>query len=162
MNKIISKKEQTEMLNWIFNNEKCFTKNPLGENRKFLLLKQFNPPSIFLKVKEKILNAENINIWEEENLIGGDMITFNETNGFIHEHTDPTVENKEHLRFNLFLSKPYAGGNPIYNGKILEYEECNYIKYHVNKYLHSSLPVVGQKPRIAISYGILVPSFTLL
>jgi hypothetical protein len=56
----------------------------------------------------------------------------------------------------LFLSKPKKGGDPILMGQKLHFEEREYIKYHVNNQWHSSLPVEGNKPRIAISYGISV------
>jgi len=153
--KIITEKENKLMLDWIFLNEYKFIPNPFGDNRKYLPLKNVNALDLFYDVKYRILKYEKIDTWEEENIIG-DMITYNEENGFIHRHIDPTIPNKEHVRFNLFLSKPYSGGNPVYDDVVLDFNEREYLKYNVNRYYHSSLPVIGEKPRIAISYGILV------
>ena len=153
---IITKEEQQELLDWIFSNEDKFTSNPVGPYRKFISLdklKSFEKPALFAQVKNRILKNENIIVWGQDPFFG-DLVTCNTTNGFIHEHTDPTLPGKEHLRFNLFLSKPEKGGDPILMGKKLDFEERQYIKYHVNKHKHKSLPVEGDKPRIAISYGI--------
>ena len=158
MKKIISSQEKKKILEWIFENEKHFTKNPFGDNRKFLNLYQYNINQLDLidKIKNRILDNENISDYTNESIIG-DLISFNTEGGFIQKHTDPTPDGYKHIRYNLFLSKPYSGGDPVYNGVIMQYEEENYLTYRVDNTLHWSLPVVGQKPRIAISYGILLP-----
>jgi len=154
MNKIITEEEREFLLDWIFENEDSFQSNGAGLYRKFLNINKFkNVPSLFFEIKERILKEEEINEWQLDSFFG-DIITFNEEDGFVHEHTDPTLPDSNHIRFNLFLSKPESGGNPIYNGKELEYEECCYNKYYVNTSKHASVPVKGKKPRIAISYGI--------
>ena len=154
---IITINEQKQLLNWIFNNQSRFQKNDFGKNRKYLELNNIDVPNIFFEIKYRILKNENM-LDSELDPIFGDMITWNSEGGFIHPHIDPTVPGKDHFRFNLFLSKPESGGNPIYNDKKLNFNEREYIKYHVNRYKHMSTPVVGSKPRIAISYGISVDS----
>ena len=150
----INKKEQKILLKWISENQNQFVKNDLGKNRKFITLKNVaNVPKIIFEIKNKILENEKIYSWQEDPFFG-DIITYNSHGGFIHRHTDPTLPNKRHLRFNLFLSKPFFGGVPIYNDKKMPFSERNYTKYEVNKYFHESTPVFGFKPRIAISYGI--------
>ena len=155
MMEIITKKEQNSLLTWIYDNEYKFEINHIGKNgtRKCLNINSINFPNLFFEIKERILIKEKITKWELDPFFG-DLITFNSEGGFIHVHTDPTLPNKKHLRFNLFLSKPLIGGDPIYDNKKLEFEERCYIRYRVDKYEHSSLPVVGSKPRIALSYGI--------
>jgi len=150
---IITKEEQKILLEWVYNNEHRFIQNPVSPNRKFININFIEVPSLFFEVKKRILDKENILKWELDPFFG-DLITFNSANGAIHQHTDNTLPNKKHLRFNLFLSKPLGGGDPIYSGKKLQFEERCYLKYRVDTNLHSSLPVIGAKPRIAISYGI--------
>jgi hypothetical protein len=153
---IITKEEQQEFLNWIFSNEDKFLPNYAGPYRKFITLDKINEsekPKLFFEVKNRILKKENILEWEQDPLFG-DIVTWNTTKGFIHEHLDESLPGREHFRFNLFLSKPEKGGDPILMGEKLNFEERQYIKYHVNKQKHKSLPVEGDKPRIAISYGI--------
>lgn len=158
MNEIITKEEQQLLLDWVFSNQDKFTINPAGDCRKFISLDELNKeekPALIAEIKNRILTKEKILLWEQDPFFG-DLITCNTAGGYIHKHTDPTKLNREHLRFNLFLSKPEHGGDPILLGKKLNFEERQYIKYHVNKHWHSSVPVEGEKPRIAISYGILV------
>jgi hypothetical protein len=153
---IITKNEQKFLLDWIFKNEHRFLPNEMGKHRKYFILNEAeNFPNLFLEIKQRILNKENITEWIPDPFFG-DRIMYNETNGYIHEHIDPTLESKNHLRFNLFLSKPFHGGDPIYNGELIPFEERCYLKYLVNEYYHASLPVIGKKPRISISYGILI------
>lgn len=154
--KIITKKEQKFLLEWIFKNEDEFHANYAGPHRKFLTLHKIEDvPELFYEIKERILKREKITEWKLDPFFG-DIITFNTTGGFIHNHRDEAEPNKDHIRFNLFLSKPKKGGDPILMDKKLQFEEREYIKYYVNKQWHSSLPVEGDKPRIAISYGISV------
>lgn len=158
MNKIITKKEQKILLDWINFNTDKFTINDHGSNRKFIRLNNLNEtekPKLISEIKNRILIKEKIFAWEQDPFFG-DIITYNTEGGYIHEHKDPTLLNREHFRFNLFLSKPKSGGDPILMGEKLKFEEREYIKYHVNKDYHKSLPVKGKKPRIAISYGILI------
>lgn len=160
MNEIITKEEQQFLLDWIFSNEDKFKSNIAGTNRKSIGLDELKiseKPKLIYTIKNRILLKENIYIWEQDSFFG-DIVTCNTEGGFIHQHTDPTLPNREHIRFNLFLSKPKKGGDPILMDQILSFEERQYIRYHVNKQHHRSLPVEGNKPRIAISYGISIPS----
>jgi hypothetical protein len=151
---IISKEEQSDLLGWIFENENLFIENDISPNRKSLDIGSTEEfPELFFDIKKRILEKENIKKYEPDPIFG-DLITWNGEGGEIHLHKDPTFPGKEHYRFNLFLSKPISGGDPIYNNEKLNFNEREYIKYHINKYNHISKPVIGQKPRIAISYDI--------
>lgn len=158
MKKIISSDERKEILKWVFDKESYFIPNPFGENRKYLNLYQddLNQPDLIFEIKKRILKEEKVEEYVDENIIG-DLISFNAEGGYIQKHTDPTIEKYKHIRYNLFLSKPYSGGDPVYSGKIMQYEEECYLTYRVDTNLHWSLPVIGKKPRIAISYGIYLP-----
>lgn len=155
--KIISDSEKIYLLNWIYENKKYFSKNTNGNHRYYLMIQDYHRliPDLFFSIKNKILMYENIKEYRLEPIFK-DMVTFIEKNGFIHDHIDPTQNGYKHVRFNLFLSKPDFGGEPIYGGNILNIEEGEYIKYEVDSIHHSSKPVLGNKPRITISYGILI------
>jgi len=154
MNEIITKEEQSTLLKWIYDNEEKFIPNKF-KYRKYFPINESECPTLFFEIKQRILDNEKIKKWEKDPFFG-DIITFVTNNGFIHNHIDSTLPNKNHFRFNLFLSKPFLGGDPIYNNKKLNFKERCYLKYCVNKDYHSSLQVIGSKPRIAISYGISV------
>lgn len=157
MNKIISEEEKNFLLSWIKNNRKYFKKNYNGPHRFYFIIQEshLEIPELFFNIKERILKNENINSYELEPVYK-DMITFITNGGFIHKHTDPTPNGYDQIRFNLLLSKPTKGGEPIYDGNVLSVEERDYFKYYVNIKEHSTNVVIGCKPRITISYGILV------
>lgn len=153
---IITVEEQKFLLDWIFRNEHKFIYNSAGKYRKYFPLKESEDfPILFSEIKERILEKENIFNWETDSFFG-DIIMFNEPNGFIHEYINPSIEGKEHIRFDLFLSKPIHGGDPICDGELISFEERMYLKYNANRNYHASLPVIGNKPRISVSYGILI------
>ena len=114
MIEIITKKEQNILLKWIYDNEKKFIPNNYGKHRKFFPINQIECPILFFEIKQRILDNEKITKWEIDPFFG-DMVTFNTHNGFIHEHIDPTLPNKNHFRFNLFFSI-YPSKNRINTG----------------------------------------------
>ena len=70
-----------------------------------------------------------------------------------HEHKDNNEKGFIHTRYNLLLSVPDSGGNPIYDGEVINVEERMLWRCEAGLYNHASLPVVGRKPRINISFG---------
>jgi hypothetical protein len=51
------------------------------------------------------------------------------------------------------LSVPKSGGNPIYDGEVVDVEERMLWRCEAGLYNHASMPVVGSIPRINISFG---------
>ena len=154
-NHIISKKEQKILLEWIYENEDKFTPNPAGPERKFYSFGD-DPtfPQLFLDVKKRILEKENVKPFSENPYSRkGDPYK-----DYIHPHQDPTEEPYQHVRYNLFLSTPKKRGRPIYNGKKLRMRERSYIRCNSGNELHGSDLVLGNKPRIIVSYGVLLKS----
>ena len=163
-NHIISKKEQKILLEWIYENEDKFTSNPAGPERKFYSFGD-DPtfPQLFLDVKRRILEKENVKPFSEKPYSRKgdpykDYIGWVSHGGHIHPHQDPTEEPYQHVRYNLFLSTPKKGGRPIYDGKKLRMRERSYIRCNSGNELHGSDLVLGNKPRIIVSYGVLLKS----
>ena len=94
----------------------------------------------------------NINSFKEEPMYGI-FLGVNLEEGFVHQHQDLAPENFVHTRINFLLSKPIQGGQPIINNKVYNVDEdCSWINL-ASKWLHSSSPVIGNKPRIVLSMG---------
>jgi hypothetical protein len=152
---IITKKELNFILNFIKLNEDFFVENTISPNRKYLeLQKEANPPNLFFEIKKKILSRENITKNYIDDSTFGDYIGYITNGGKIHKHKDPTITGYSHVRFNLFLSLPQKGGLPIYNEKIIPVGIGDYVKCLSSEYYHECQMVVGDIPRIVISYGI--------
>jgi hypothetical protein len=92
----------------------------------------------------------------------GDMVSFHEPGAFVHEHTDPVVEGERHVRLNVLLQHPEAGGTPILDGEPLAIAPGQGWIFRPYKVKHSSTAVEGSTPRINLSMGWSVsPSFRL-
>jgi len=152
---LISKSECDLLLDWIYQNKGLFKPNLKGLNRKYYVFsKRPYVPKLLYEIKNRIIEKENITHWHPEPVYE-DYIGWISDGGFIHEHKDENLHGFKHVRYNLFLSVPEKGGDPIYNGKRMEFSERSYIKCNSGNELHSCEPVIGKKPRIVVSYGFL-------
>lgn len=155
--KIITKTERQLMLDWIYRNEPLFIPNPNGPYRKYFLFSDYQYiPKLFFEIKNRIIQIENITNWKQEPMYQ-DYIGWVSDGGFIHEHKDHNVNDLKHVRYNLFLSVPRKGGDPVYNGRYVRFSERSYVKCNSGDEFHSCKPVIGPKPRIVVSYGFLTP-----
>lgn len=156
---IITKEEQSLLLNWVYDNECKFIINPNGSNRKFYSYSfDFSPqtPILLYKIKQRIIKKEKIKKYLEEPRFG-DYVGWITDGGFINRHKDKNFGDLNHVRYNLFLSVPHRGGDPIYNNWKITPKERKYYKCNSGNEFHSCKRVIGSKPRIVISYGFLVP-----
>ena len=65
----------------------------------------------------------------------------------------------KHTRFNVILSKPVGGGgSPIHGAEILEVAEGGTWRCDAGSKTHASTVVIGNKPRIIMSFGFLLPA----
>ena len=152
---IISIEEQNEIVQWI---KKNYTKlNNNGFNRFMKSMDEIdNLPPIVWDIKKRIVEKEQL-----ENAIPDPL--FRDSIGCmldgaqLHEHVDPNKEGLIHTRFNLYVQLPIEGGYPIYSNKTLKLKERTYICCRAGVDLHSCELVKGDRERIIISYGFLLP-----
>ena len=60
------------------------------------------------------------------------------------------------IRINFLVSKPHQGGNPVIENKEYNIMEDNAWLNLASRWVHSSTPVVGNKPRVVLSLGAFV------
>jgi hypothetical protein len=150
----ITVEEQKVLLQFARSIRNDLTVRANGPGRFFLdhIDKHFTLPKEYVDVKQRIIDTENLKDFILDPNFG-DFISFNETTASIHEHTDPNESGYIHTRYNLLLSVPESGGNPIYGGKVLDIEERMIWRCEAGLYTHASTPVIGKKSRINISFG---------
>ena len=154
MIEVITEEERKVLLDWVLENESNMIYNDFGPYRRLLFLSRMDSiHPLIPEVKNRILEKEGITEWEEDPFFG-DLLVFHTEKAFVHEHVDPATPDHNHVRYNLFLSKPEGGGVPVYKGIEQDFEERFYNTYHVNTNAHWSTPVQGSKPRVSISYGV--------
>lgn len=145
------------VIEWTLLNFKKFTINSVSSHRYYKILhcKDLNPPLEVWKIKKSIYDKYNLYGLKLEPIYM-DYCSVITENGAIHPHKDPTEKNKIHVRFNVMVSKPIAGGLPVQEGKIIEVSEGEVWQTNASKVEHWSTPVEGDKPRIVLSYGVLM------
>jgi hypothetical protein len=148
----ISIEEQTVLLKFANSIRNLLLNNGLGRFYQDQLEKTYSVPQKYKDIKQRIIDTEKLKNFILDPQFG-DFISFNETAGSIHEHKDYNVHSFIHTRYNLLLSVPDSGGNPIYDGKVIDFEERMLWRCEAGLYNHASLPVIGNKPRINISFG---------
>ena len=160
-NIIMSVEEQQTIINWANKYYRYF--KPNGIARQYYIFDSCNntinskdiPPCIFL-IKNRIIELENLNSYEQEPKLK-DFISYITDQGQIHCHKDKNMNDLIHTRFNVIIQLPSKGGLPIYNDKIIHVNEREYIRCDAGIYNHYCEKVIGDKARIVISYGFLIP-----
>ena len=155
---ILSLEEQQIIVNWINENYKLLECN--GHNRykiKLSLLKEkIEIPNCIYEIKKRIIEAELLHDFDGEPLFE-DSIGYMLNGAKLHKHTDPNHNNLVHTRFNVYVQLPYEGGYPIYNNNLYKLKERTYICCRAGIDYHECQEVKGDKPRIMLSFGFLLP-----
>jgi hypothetical protein len=127
-----------------------------------MLKKQFNldPIPLVVDIRNKIIELENLHppILHESGV--GDWFGITDEDAFVEPHTDLSSEpflDYNIRRYNLIISMPNEGGQPIYDGDVLDVSERGLWMCEASLVKHASIPNVGTKMRLNISYGFFVP-----
>ena len=148
----ITAKEQNVLLQFADSVRNLLKGNGPGRYFQDHIEQKYSLPQEYKDVKHRIIDTEDLKDFILDPQFG-DFISFNETSGAIHEHKDNNERGFIHTRYNLLLSVPESGGNPIYDGEVINVEERMLWRCEAGLYNHASLPVIGSKPRINISFG---------
>lgn len=138
---------------WAHESHKAF--KPNGKGRQYGLLQELTPPAEVWGIKRKIIEAHGLQHAEQEPMFK-DFCGFITEGGAIHPHSDQDHNGKRHVRFNVMVSKPEAGGMPVQDGVEMVVEEGDVWRCDASRVKHWCTPVVGSKPRIVLSYGFLI------
>ncbi len=153
---IISEQEQEIIVSWVRNNYI----NELKSNGFNRYMKNMHDipsiPPIVWDIKKRIIDKENLYDAIEEPLFK-DSIGYMMDGGQLHTHTDPNRYGLVHTRFNVYVQLPYKGGYPIYNNNIYKLKERTYICCRAGIDQHYCEKVEGERERIILSYGFLLP-----
>lgn len=154
---IITIEEQKEIVDWITINYIKLYKS--GYNRYMKQLDKLeNVPKCIWDIKQRIIDKELLhnNIQEP---VFKDAIGYMLEGGQLQEHTDPNPANSNliHTRFNVYVQLPEKGGRPIYNNTHCNLNERSYICCRSGIDKHLTDKVEGNRPRIILSFGFLLP-----
>lgn len=148
----ITPEEQNVLLEFSHKQKKHLHRNGHGRFYVDHIATKFSVPEEFKTIKQRIIDTENLKDFLLDPTFG-DFLSFNIVDGAIHPHKDPNNDGYIHTRYNLILSAPESGGKPIYDNKTFDIEERMLWRCEAGLYNHASTPVVGNRPRINISFG---------
>lgn len=149
----VSPKLTTVVANWAQKSYRAF--RPNGHCRQYGVLQELEPPDEVWEIKRQIVDAYLLHNAEQEPVFR-DFCGFITDGGAIHPHQDKDANGKQHVRFNVMVSKPVAGGIPLQDGAELSVAEGDVWRCDASRVQHWCTPVQGSKPRIVLSYGFLI------
>lgn len=140
---------------WAIESHKAFKPNGFGRQYGVLYRKDLAPPPEVWEIRRLVVEANNLQGCATEPMFQ-DYCGFITEGGAIHPHQDPDHSGKQHVRFNVMVSKPESGGAPVQNGVEMHVEEGDVWRCDASRVRHWCTPVQGAKPRIVLSYGFLI------
>jgi hypothetical protein len=152
---IMSEDEQKIIIEWLRKNYLKLNENGFKRYMKNMH-KIPDIPNCVWDIKQRIVEKENLqNAIEEPEF--SDSIGYMMNGGQLHKHTDPNRYGLIHTRFNVYVQIPEKGGYPIYSDQVLKLKERTYICCRAGIDPHYCEKVEGDKERIILSYGFLLP-----
>jgi hypothetical protein len=143
------------VIDWANDKYKDFVPNGFGRQFGVLQRKDLKAPKEVWEIKDIIVDGCKLQGAEQEPSYQ-DYCGYITEGGAIHKHTDPNNGKKIHTRFNVMVSKPEQGGEPVQEDKVIEVEEGSIWRCNAGVVKHWCNTVVGSKPRIVLSYGFLL------
>lgn len=118
------------------------------------------PHPLLVDIRNRIIELENIQDPIIHDPILGDWLGITDEDSFVEPHTDLTEGeflNYNVRRYNVIVSMPNSGGQPIYGDDILDVGERALWMCEASLVKHSSVINEGSRMRLNISYGFYVP-----
>jgi hypothetical protein len=140
---------------WATESYKAFVPNGHGRQYGVLYRKDLAPPPEVWEIRRLVVEANNLQAYPTEPMFQ-DYCGFITEGGAIHQHQDPDHNGRQHVRFNVMVSKPEAGGMPVQDGEEMAVNEGDVWRCNASRVRHWCTTVQGPKPRIVLSYGFLL------
>jgi hypothetical protein len=121
-----------------------------------------NIKNILNNTRERIIKKEKFNFKDEEPSDLPSFFQILKSGSATHYHTDRNDNDMYHIRFNVIIQNAECGGESIYNGIVKRCMERQYIMCRSGIDKHSSRSIIGDKPRLAISYGFNIPKVEIM
>lgn len=132
------------------------TFKPNGYGRQYLAMSSPLTTEI-AGLKELVMQAYGIPAGTLQEPVFKDFCGINLEGASVHPHMDTNQGSLKHTRFNVLVSKPLSGGHPIHGTETLEVAEGGMWRCDAGSKTHASTAVIGDKPRIIMSFGFLLP-----
>lgn len=155
----ITEEERLFLEEWAISNNSYLKRNIEGPYRNFGRLDSLSDiPPVIKELKNKLIELESIEkvIEAPQN---ADWLGIQKETAFVEPHMDYNGPDNRYYtrRYNILISLPEEGGQPIYGNKVLKVKERMIWRCDAGLVIHSSIPNKGEKLRINLSFGFLMP-----
>jgi hypothetical protein len=155
----ITEEERLFLEEWAISNNSYLKRNKEGPYRNFGRIDSLSDiPPIIKELKNKLVELESIEkvIEAPQN---ADWLGIQKETGFVEPHMDYNGPDDRYYtrRYNILISLPEEGGQPIYGNKVLKVKERMIWRCDAGLVVHSSIPNKGERVRINLSFGFLMP-----
>jgi hypothetical protein len=113
-------------------------------------------PAAVLTIKVKVGELLDVKQYEEVDSRTYVFFSYHLEGGAVHAHAHFPPDGVLELRCNLIVSMPEGGGEPVILDQKVEVGEGDLWVFDSHD-RHWSTPVIGQKPRMMLSFGYMVP-----
>ena len=160
---------RNKLLKFVLNSYKIHTNGVFvghkeHSNRNFCKLNSADLPeeisTAIEELRENTFNEFGIKTWKKNGdvlLFIGNFIEVITEGGFVNPHTDGSDPDFHHFRINFLIQKPIDGGMPCLDNIRVDLDEGESWINIASAWEHYSIPVVGNRERIVLSLGGLVP-----
>ena len=152
---LISEEERQDILNWVCTNYYS-TKKLRGKRMYEMLPSDTFIPKLFWDIRNRITEKEGLHGYKAEEKTN-DLLTLVLPGGDLIGHTDDNEGNLIHVRFNVYILTPPRSCETFYAGHLVDTEERTYAVCRSGIDIHWITKNESDVPRIAISYGYLIP-----
>lgn len=157
----MSEEEQKDILKYIYSGKFFCNKLPFYRADSLISLDDKKLPAAIWRIKQRLLDREDLRECRSDPNFD-DIITIIFPDGKIHEHADPNGGDFTfHIRFNIFLQIPDRY-NTFYGGEVVDAKERHYVMCRSGIDKHWSSVNNTSIPRIALSFGFMLPISKIL
>jgi len=153
MTLVVPQRLLAPIASWAAEHHTSFRAN--GAGRQYGILQQLTPPGEAWEIKQQVVATYGLTGCPTEPVFQ-DFCGYITEGGAIHPHQDSDHGGRQHVRYNVMVSRPEAGGMPIQDGVVLTVAEGEVWRCNASRVRHWCTPVQGPKPRIVLSFGFLV------
>ena len=153
--RFVSEEERLELVDWAMRMRPHLKGN--GASRQFRQTDTLpDAPEVYTTMRQRLERTLRLAGAEREPMFGWYLSIIDE-GGAVHGHLDPTRPGRRHLRCNVFLQTPEAGGMPVVEGEVHEVGDGDLLAFFPSEKRHRSEAVHGGLARVICSFGYLVP-----
>ena len=154
--KFVRDEERLALAEWALSMRQYLDAN--GQGRTYLQTEELPfVPSVYTSLRKRLEKVLGVGSFDKEPMFGWYLSIISE-GGAVHRHLDPPNDGMHHLRCNVFIQLPSAGGLPIVGGEVYQVQNGDMLAFFPSDRWHRSEKVEGNTERIILSFGYLAPS----